>query len=192
MGKAVLIGITGASGALYGIRLLEVLKEKSKIDVHLILSEWANETIRIETSYTSEQVISMADTVYDNHDMASAVSSGSFPMEGMIIIPASMKTVAGIACGFSSNLILRAADVTIKEQRKLILVPRETPLSVIHLENLLKLARHGVSIIPAVPGFYSQPKTIADLVDHTVGKVLDQFGIEHKLFQRWGDDPTGT
>ena len=128
MNKAVIIGITGASGAVYGIRLLEVLKENPEIDVHLILSEWANETIRIETTYTLDQVIGMANTIYDNSDMASAVSSGSFPMDGMIIIPASMKTVAGIACGFSSNLILRAADVTIKEQRKLVLVPRETPL----------------------------------------------------------------
>jgi 4-hydroxy-3-polyprenylbenzoate decarboxylase len=188
MGKAVVVGITGASGAIYGIRLVEILEKTPGVDVHLVVSEWAEKTIEIETSYTLEQVLSMAHTTYGNRDLAAAVSSGSFPSEGMIIAPASMKTVAGIACGYSSNLIIRAADVMIKEQRKLIILPRETPLSAIHLENLLKLARLGVSVIPAIPGFYAQPKTIEDLVDHTVGKILDQFGIEHDLYRRWGGD----
>ncbi len=192
MGRVVIVGITGASGAVYGIRLAEVLKDTPGIEVHLVLSEWAKETIRIETDYVPEHILAMAHACYDNQDMAAAISSGSFPAEGMIIVPASMKTVAGIACGFSSNLIIRAADVSIKEQRKVIIVPRETPLSAIHLENLLKLSRLGVSVLPAIPGFYTRPKTIEDLVDHTVGKILDQFGIEHNLIKRWGDETKGT
>lgn len=185
MKNPIIIGITGASGAIYGIRLIEVLKKVSNIEVHLIISKWAETTIKIETDYSISQVKSMADKCYDISDMAASISSGSFLSEGMIIIPASMKTISGIACGFTSNLIIRSADVMIKEKRKLLVVPRETPLSEIHLENLLKLSRIGVSIVPAAPAFYTRPKNIAEVIDHTVGKILDQFGIEHNLFKRW-------
>jgi len=185
MKKNIIIGITGASGAIYAIRILEVLKKNPGINTHLILSRWAEETIKIETEYSSDRVKALANYIYDNENMAAAVSSGSFPIDGMIIVPASMKTVAGIACGFTYNLIIRAADVALKEGRKLLLVPRETPLNQIHLENLLKISRVGGIILPAVPGFYSKPETLSDIIDHTVGKILDQFQIEHELFRRW-------
>lgn len=186
--KNLIIAVTGASGAVYGIRMLEVLNDQPEISTHLIVSDWARETIRIETDYTLDDVLSLADYVYDENNMAAAVSSGSFKAQGMVILPASMKTVSGIACGFTANLIIRAADVAIKENRKLILVPRETPLNAIHLENLLKLSRLGVTILPAVPGFYTRPKSIEDIVDHTIGKILDQLGLKHSLFQPWSGE----
>ena len=186
--RGIIVAITGASGAVYGIRLLEVLKEIPEIEVHLIVSRWAEETIRLETDYSVDEVKAMAASVHDNKNLAASISSGSFPLEGMIIAPASMKTVAGIASGFSSNLILRAADVALKEGRRLIIVPRETPLSQIHLENLLKISRAGGIVLPSLPGFYTKPRSIADLVDHSVGKILDQFKVEHDLYRRWGGD----
>lgn len=192
MSKILVIGITGASGVIYGVRLLQVLSRYDDIETHLIISEWAEQTLRMETDYKPEEVAALADSCYDNGDMACALSSGSFLTDGMIIAPASMKTVAGIANGFSSNLIIRAADVTTKENRKLVILPRETPLNSIHLENLLKLSRLGVSVLPAIPGFYSHPKTIEDLIDHTIGKILDQFGIQHTLFPRWGENIDST
>jgi polyprenyl P-hydroxybenzoate/phenylacrylic acid decarboxylase-like protein len=188
MGKILIVGITGASGVIYGVRLLQVLRQYKDIEIHLIISEWAEKTLRMETDYETEDIAGLAPACHDYRDMACAVSSGSFLTDGMIIAPASMKTVAGIANGFSSNLIIRAADVTIKEKRKLVIMPRETPLSPIHLENLLKLSQLGVSVLPAIPGFYSRPKTIEDLIDHTIGKILDQFGVQHSLFPRWDEN----
>jgi 4-hydroxy-3-polyprenylbenzoate decarboxylase len=182
------IAISGASGAIYGIRLLEVLKDIPGIHTHLVISNWARKTIAIETDYSVSDVLSLGDTVYEENDMAAAISSGSYPVRGMVVVPASMKTVAGIACGFGTNLIIRAADVSLKENRRLVLVPRESPLNAIHLENLLKLARLGVTILPAVPGFYTKPESIEDIVNHTVGKILDQFDIPHNLFRPWGQD----
>jgi len=181
-----IIGITGSTGVIYGVRLLEVLKEKN-IRTHLIITEWAKKCLAMETSFTVDYVKSLATSVSDEANMASSVSSGTHKIDGMIVAPCSMKTLSSIAVGYDETLIARAAGVTLKESRKLVLVTRETPLTAINLENMLKLARLGVVILPPVPGFYTKPKTIDDLVDHTVGKCLDQFNIEHNLYKRWGE-----
>lgn len=179
-----IVAITGATGAIYGIRLLEVLKEKG-LETHLILSRWAEETIKMETSWTVEAVRKLATAFYFEGDLGAALASGSFRHQGMIIVPCSMKTLASIAHGLAINLITRAADVTLKEGRKLILVPRETPLNSIHLENMLRLARLGAVILPPMPAFYHRPQTLQDIVDHLIGRILDQLDIEHGLYQRW-------
>lgn len=180
------LAITGASGVIYGIRALEALKQLG-VETHLILSEWGEKTIKIETDKDGQYVRSIATKVYDDHNMAAPVSSGSFMTDGMAVVPCSMKTLASIANGFDDSLISRAAGVCIKESRRLVVVPREAPLSKIHLGNMAKLASvNNVVIMPAMPGFYHRPKTMDELVDHVVGKVLDQFGIEHDLFTRWG------
>lgn len=181
-----IIGITGSTGIIYGVRLLEILKEKN-IQTHLIISEWAKKCLTMETAFTVEHVKSFATTVSDETNMASSVSSGTHKINGMIVIPCSMKTLSSIANGYDETLVARAAGVTMKESRKLVLVPRETPLTAINLENMLKLARLGVVILPPMPGFYTKPKTIEEIVDHTVGKCLDQFDIDHKLYKRWGE-----
>ena len=181
-----IVGITGSTGVIYGVRILEVLKEKN-IETHLILTEWAQKCIAMETDYKLDQVKSLATTVSEETNMAASVSSGTHKIDGMIVIPCSMKTLSGIANGYDETLVARAAGVTIKESRKLVLVTRETPLTAINLENMLKLARLGVVILPPVPGFYTKPKTIDEIVSHTVGKCLDQFDIEHDLYKRWGD-----
>ncbi len=180
------VGITGSTGVIYGIKLLEVLKEKN-VQTHLILTEWAQKCIAMETDYTLDQVKSLATIISDETNMASSVSSGTHKIDGMIVIPCSMKTLSSIANGYDETLVARAAGVTLKESRKLILVTRETPLTAINLENMLKLARLGVIILPPVPGFYTKPKTIDEIVSHTIGKCLDQFDIEHDLYKRWGD-----
>jgi flavin prenyltransferase len=184
----VIVGISGASGVIYGIRLLEALKEID-IETHLIMSEWAERILALETDYDPEYVKGLAAARYENRDLAAPVSSGSFLTAGMVIAPCSMKTLAGIAGGYSQNLLERAADVTIKEGRKLVLMPRETPLSPIHLENMLKLARIGVAIAPSMPAFYIKPQSVLELVDHQVGKIIDRLGFQHRLFRRWGEDP---
>jgi len=181
-----IIGITGSTGVIYGVRLLEVLKEKN-IRTHLIITEWAKKCLAMETSFTVDYVKSLATSVSDEANMASSVSSGTHKIDGMIVAPCSMKTLSSIAVGYDETLIARAAGVTLKESRKLVLVTRETPLTAINLENMLKLARLGVVILPPVPGFYTKPKTIDDIVNHTVGKCLDQFNIEHNLYKRWGE-----
>ena len=178
------IGITGSTGIIYGIRALEVLK-KSKIETHLIITEWAKKCLALETKYDFKYVKSLANSYSDDSNMAASVSSGTYKTDGMIVIPCSMKTLSSVANGYDETLVARAASVTIKESRKLVLVTRETPLTSINLENMLKLAKIGVVILPPIPGFYNKPKTIDDLVNHTVGKCLDQFNIEHKLFKRW-------
>jgi len=180
-----IIGITGSTGVIYGIRLLEVLK-RSSIETHLIISEWAAKCISMETEFQLDYVKSLATNISDEKNMASSVSSGTHQVDGMIIAPCSMKTLSSIANGYDDTLVARAAGVTIKESRKLILMVRETPLSAIHLENMLKLSRLGVIILPPVTEFYTKPKTIDDIVNHGVGKCLDQFGIEHSLYPRWG------
>ena len=179
------IGITGSTGAIYGIRMLETLK-KLNVETHLIMSEWAEKCISMETEYTIDYVKSLATNTSDEKNMASSVSSGTHRVGGMIIVPCSMKTLSAIANGYDNTLIARAAGVTIKESRKLILMARETPLSAIHLENMLKLSRLGVVILPPVTEFYTKPKSIDDIVNHGVGKCLDQFNIEHDLYHRWG------
>lgn len=179
------VAITGASGVIYGIRMLEVLKGLG-IETHLIMSEWGDKNIKIETDKTADYVRSLATKYYEDDNMAAPMSSGSFKTDGMAIVPCSMKSLASIANAFDDSLVSRAAGVCIKEQRKLVLVPRETPLSKIHLDNMSKLADAGAVILPAMPGFYHRPKTMDDLIDHVVGKVLDQFDIDHGLFKRWG------
>jgi len=180
------VGITGSTGVIYGIKLLEVLKEKN-IQTHLILTEWAQKCIAMETDYKLDQIKSLATIISDETNMAASVSSGTHKIDGMIVIPCSMKTLSSIANGYDETLVARAAGVTLKESRKLVLVTRETPLTAINLENMLKLARLGVVILPPVPGFYTKPKTIDEIVSHTVGKCLDQFDIEHNLYKRCGD-----
>ena len=164
--------------------MLEALK-KCKVETHLIMSEWAKKCLVLETKYNLKYVKSLADSYSDDSNMAASVSSGTYKTDGMIVIPCSMKTLSSIANGYDETLVARSAGVTIKESRRLVLVARETPLSSINLENMLKLARIGVVILPPIPGFYNKPKTIDELVNHTVGKCLDQFNIEHRLFKRW-------
>ncbi len=185
------VGVSGGSGIIYGVRFLEVLREL-KVESHLVMSPSARETLVLETDKRVKQVESLATKVYPFGDVAAALSSGSFRTDGMVIIPCSMKTLAGVASGYSDNLLLRAADVTLKERRRLVLVPRETPLSTIHIENMLRAANAGAIVVPAMPAFYDRPKTIDDIVNHLVGKVLDVLGIEHNLFRRWEGAGGGT
>ena len=179
------IGITGSTGVIYGVRMLEVLKDAG-IETHLIMSEWAQKCISMETKHDIEYVKSIASTVSDEKNMAASVSSGTHKIDGMIVIPCSMKTLSSIANGYDETLVARAGGVTLKESRKLVLVARETPLTAINLENMLKLARLGVVIMPPVTEFYTNPTSIDAMIDHIVGKCLDQFDIEHNLFTRWG------
>src|ERR671936_2868636 len=179
-----IVAITGGSGVIYGIKMLEVLRSL-KMETHLVISEWGQKNIKIETDKTVDYIKFLATKWYDNDNMAAAISSGSFRTEGMTIVPCSMKTVSSIANGYEDNLISRSAGVCIKESRKLVIVPRETPLSKVHLNNMIKLIENGVALLPAMPGFYHKPKSIDDLIMHIVGKILDQFGIEHDVFRRW-------
>ena len=180
-----IVGITGASGVVYGIRLLETLK-KYNVETYLIITKWAKETIKLETEFELDYIYSLADQVFSNSNLAATVSSGSFLTNGMIIAPCSTKPVNGALKGCTENLVIRAADVTLKEGRKLVLMVRETPLNVIHLNNMQKLARAGVIIMPPVPSFYTKPKTVNDIVNHTIGHVLDLFGIyNNHLARRW-------
>jgi 4-hydroxy-3-polyprenylbenzoate decarboxylase len=179
------IGITGSTGVVYGVRILEALKECG-VETHLVITEWAKKCLSMETSYKLDDVKNLAAQYSDDSNLASGISSGTYRTDGMIVIPCSMKTLSSIANGYDETLVARAAGVTLKESRKLILVTRETPLTAINLENMLKLARLGVVILPPVPGFYTKPKSIEQIIDHTVGKCLDQFGIEHNLYKRWG------
>lgn len=182
----IVVGFSGASGVIYGIRLLEVL-HSINIQTYLIISEWAKRNIETETNKTLEYVKSLSSVNYDNFKLDAAVSSGSFLHDGMVIVPCSMKSLSSIANGYDDTLISRAASVTLKESRTLILVPRETPLSRIHLENMIKLQDAGAIILPAMPGFYHKPSTIDEIIDHLVGKILDQLKIRHELFTRWKD-----
>jgi len=180
------IAMTGASGVIYGKRLLEVLHNK-KVETHLVISEAAEKIIAHELGTTKESLEKLADHFYEVDDWSSPIVSGSFETDGMVIVPCSMKTLAGIASGFAENVILRAADVMLKEKRKLILVPRETPLNSIHLRNMLELANQGAIIIPSMPAFYHKPKSVEALVDFVVGRILDVLGLEHNLYMRWQD-----
>jgi len=182
--KRLVVGISGASGVIYGIRLLQALRE-TEVESHLIVTEAAEQVIRLETPFTVEQVEALADYVYAIDALGAPISSGSFPTLGMVVIPCSIKSLSAIAHSYSVNLLVRAADVTLKERRRLVVVVRETPLHRGHLESMLRLTDMGAVILPPVPAFYHSPQTIEDLVDHTVGKVLDLFGIEHDLFARW-------
>jgi 4-hydroxy-3-polyprenylbenzoate decarboxylase len=187
-----IIGITGATGTIYGVRLLERLRE-SRVETHLVVSRWGARTLLHETPYTREQVEALATVAYAPGDMGASISSGSFKTDGMIIAPCSAKSLAAIAHGYGENLIHRAADVVLKERRKLVLAVREAPLSSIHLENMLTLARLGAMVMPPLPAFYNHPRTIDDIVDYTVARLLDQFGLEVSGAERWvGEMGVGT
>ena len=187
MTKPLIIGITGATGIIYGVRLLERLKEAG-VETHLVISRWGGRTLVHETSHSREEVEALATAVYAPSDMGALIASGSFQAAGMVVVPCSAKTLGAIAHGVGDNLIHRAADVTLKEGRRLVLVVREAPLSGIHLENMLTVSRHGGVVLPPVPAFYQHPKTINDLVDHTVGRVCDQFGFEYPGIERWSGE----
>jgi len=184
MGLRLIVGLSGGSGVIYGIRFLEELKKRG-VESHLVLTKWAAATIGYETDWTVEEVKRLAAYVYSNEDLAARIASGSFINDGMIIIPCSMKTLGGIVSGYAESLLARAADVTLKEARRLVLVPRETPLNRIHLRNLLAASEAGAIILPAMPAFYHNPRTLDDIVNHLVGKALDLFGIKHNLYERW-------
>jgi len=185
--KKIIIGISGASGVIYGIRLLEVLRDLDGVETHLVMSSAAATTIGLETDQTPEQIKHLADVVYQFRDIAAAIASGSFKTHGMIVAPCSMKTLAGIANSFSDNLLLRAADVVLKDRRRLILVARETPLHLGHLRLMTQVTELGAIVTPPMPAFYHKPQTIDDIVNQTVNRVLDLADIElpQDLFRRW-------
>jgi len=180
-----IVGITGASGVIYGVRLLAVLAKNKAVETHLVVSEAGEQNIRYETSWKVEEVKSLADFCYDVRALGAPLSSGSFKMDGMVVAPCSIKTMSALANSYAENLLVRAGDVTLKEGRKLVLLVRETPLHLGHLRNMERLCEVGAIIMPPVPAFYHRPRTIEDIIDHTIGKILDTLGIEHDLFRRW-------
>ena len=186
--RRLIVAITGASGSIYGVRLLEKL-QRTDIETHLVMSRWGARTLVHETSYTPEQVQALATVNHPLTDQGASISSGSFLTMGMVVAPCSVRTLAAIAHGIGDNLIHRAADVVLKERRKLVLAVRESPLSEIHLENMLKLSRMGVVISPPLPAFYARPRSIDEMVDHSVSRILDQLGI-HLDAKRWTGDMT--
>jgi len=181
-----IVGISGASGVLYGVRFLEIAS-KLPLQIHLVISEAAKKNLKIETTYTAEDLSSMAHQSYAPDDLSAPISSGSFITHGMVIIPCSIKTLSGVANSDNNTLLIRAADVCLKERRKVILVVRETPLHLGHLRLMEHATEMGAVIFPPIPAFYHRPKTIEDIIDQSIGKILDQFGIEHHLFKRWGE-----
>ena len=182
------VGMSGASGAILGIRLLEVLRE-TDYEVHLVMSPSTERTIQLETDRNVEDVVSMADVVHDFNDIGAPIASGSFRTKGMAIIPCSMKTLSALANSYNTNLLIRAADVTLKERRRLVVVPRESPLHAGHLDLMAKVERLRGMILPPFLTFYHRPKTLDDVINHLVGKVLDCFHIENHLFDHWGETP---
>ncbi|MCC6608525.1 MAG: UbiX family flavin prenyltransferase [Burkholderiales bacterium] len=185
--KRLIVGITGATGAIFGIRLLHALKAAA-VESHLVVSKWAQQTIEHETGYTIKAVRELAAVFHEQGNMGASISSGSFLTEGMVVAPCSVRTAAAIAHGAGDHLVHRAADVILKERRKLVLLVRETPLSEVHLENMLRLARMGVTVMPPMPAFYNHPQSLDDMIDHIVARVLDQFGIEASFAKRWDGD----
>ncbi len=185
MPRRLVVGICGATGAIYGVRLLEVLRGAEEIETHLVISKAAERTIPWETPYSVEQVAQLATVRYPVGDVGAALSSGSFQTAGMVVAPCSVKSLGAIAHGFGDNLLARAADVTLKEQRRLVLLVRETPLTLAHIRNMAACAEMGAIMVPPVPAFYNHPKTIDDIVNHTVGRVLDLFSIDAGVVKRW-------
>lgn len=183
--RIIVVGITGGSGVVYGIRLLELLKKVDQVEAHLVVSPAAAITIKAETDYSVGEVERLATKAYRFGDISAPMSSGSFRFDSMIVIPCSMHTLGAIASGIADNLIVRAAEVTLKEKRRLILVPRETPMTLIHLRNMVAVAEAGAVIAPAMPAFYERPRSISDIVDHFVGRMLDLLGIENDIPKRW-------
>lgn len=186
--QRLIIGISGASGAIYAIRLLEILKNLPQIETHLVISQAAKQTIAAETDYSLPKVRSLCDVFYDVRDIGAAISSGSFRTMGMVIVPCSIKTLSGIAHGYTDDLITRAADVCLKERKPLLLCVRETPLHLGHLRLMTEAAEIGAQIIPLMPAFYHKPQTLDDIINQSVNRLCDQLGIElpQDLFQRWG------
>ena len=184
MAKPLIVGISGASGVIYGVRLLEVLRELGEA-THLVISNAAARNLKIETEFELSEVCSLADVVYEVGNVGASIASGSFLSRGMIVAPCTIKTLSAIANSYNENLLVRAADVCLKEKRPLVLMVRETPLHRGHLELMSKAASLGATILPPVPAFYHHPKSIQDIIDQSVGKALDQIGIEHNLFKRW-------
>ncbi len=185
MSKEIIVGITGASGVEYGIRLLETLNNIKQVKTHLVISNTAKQLIQIETEYSSHDIEKLSDYVYADDDFTAPIASGSHRTKGMVIAPCSTKTLASIALGISDTLISRAADVCLKEKRPLVLMVRETPLSLVHVKNMERAIEAGASILPACPAFYPKPETIDDIIDFMVGKALDLLNIDHNLYKRW-------
>lgn len=185
--KKLIVGLTGASGAVYGVRLLQILQDVPEIETHLIISQAARQTLALETTYSLRDVQTLADVVYDERDIAASISSGSVRTKGMVILPCSVKTLSGIVHSYTDTLVTRAADVVLKEGRKLVLCVRETPLHLGHLRLMTQAAEMGAVIMPPMPAFYHQPQTVQDIIDQTVNRVLDQFDIDlpQDLFTRW-------
>lgn len=181
----IIVGVSGASGSILAISLLKALRAYSDLEIHLVMSKGALRTLALELNQTCEDMAALADHYHPIQDIGATIASGSFETQGMVVIPCSMKSLAGIVHGYSDNLLLRAADVCLKERRKLILVTREMPLSAIHLENMLKATQYGAMIMPPMLTFYNAPHTVEDLVNHLVGKILIQFGLNSKSFRPW-------
>ena len=186
--RRLIVGISGATGAIYGIRILEVLAGVKDVETHLVMTRAGKMTIQVETPYSVKDVEAMADIVHDINNIGAGISSGSFRTEGMVIAPCSMKSMGGIALSVGGDLLVRAADVVLKERKKLVLLVRETPLHLGHLESMAALTRMGAMIFPPVPAFYHRPKTLDDIINQTITRVLDQFGIDVTLFERWSDE----
>jgi len=185
MSKRLIVGLSGASGVIYGIRLLEVLKSVDVVETHLVLSNGAKLNISLETDWQLRDVEALADTVHSDQNLAASISSGSFQTDGMAVVPCSMKTLSGIVNSYSDNLVVRAADVVLKEHRRLVLLPREMPLHVGHCRLLYEAAKMGAVIAPPMPAFYNDPQTVDDIINHSVGRVLDLFGIDSGIVKRW-------
>ena len=185
MKKRIVVGVSGASGSVLAVELLKALKQQEEWETHLVLTDGARRTLEYEAKESVEEILALADACHDIRNIGASIASGTFRTEGMVVVPCSMKTAAGIAGGYSDNLLLRAADVTLKEGRRLVLVARETPLSTIHLRNLLELAQAGAVIMPPMLSFYNGPTGMEDLVHHIVGKILDRFDIPYDSFRRW-------
>ena len=186
--RRIVVGISGATGVVYGVRMLKALFD-SGVETHLVITSSAIRNLLIETEYTMADLEPFASTIYDVDDVGAAIASGSFQIDGMVIAPCSIKTLSAVANSFNYNLLIRAADVNLKERRKLILLVRETPFHEGHLDLMMRVTRMGGIIMPPVPAFYHMPKTIEDIIDQSVGKVLDLFGIDASLFRRWGSSP---
>jgi 4-hydroxy-3-polyprenylbenzoate decarboxylase len=184
-GMRLIVGMSGASGVIYGIRLLEILKELTEVESHLVLSNGAKLNISIETDWAVKDVEALADVVHSDQNLAATIASGSYATDGMVIVPCSMKTLSGVVNSYADTLIVRAADVVLKEQRRLVLVPRETPLHVGHCRLLHEAAQTGAVIVPPMPAFYNDPQSVDDIINHTVGRLLDLFGVDSGLVKRW-------
>ena len=185
--RRLIVGLSGATGAIYGIRILQFLSKVKDVETHLVLTRAAKMTIQVETPHSVKEVESMADVVYDINNIGASIASGSFRTEGMVIAPCSMKSMGGIALSVGGDLLVRAADVILKERKRLVLVARETPLHLGHLESMVSLTRMGAVIFPPVPAFYHRPKTLDDIINQTCGRILDQFDFDLNLFERWSD-----